>query len=296
MHLQHLTNTANGIARRLAIALGIFVLSGAGILWAADDELVIGVFPRRPALETQQMFTPLSHHLGEQLGMPTRLVTPPDFPSFWRALQAGEFDLVHFNQYHYVRSQKELGYRAIVTNEEQGRGTTQSALWVRKDSGINKPEDLKHRKIIFGGGHKAMVSYIMATDLLRKEGLKDSDYISQFTINPIHAMKAVFHRQGAAAGLNYNADKQEGLRKKVNFDEMERLLVSEPVAHHPWALNPKVSDALGQRIRDILVNIKDIDGGDEILHKAGLTGLLPASDKDYEPHRVIIFNVHKEEY
>lgn len=283
-------------AKRLAILFVVFVLSGMLSPLLAQDELVIGIFPRRPATEGRQMFLPLARHLEDTLGIPTRLVTPPDFPAFWQDMKDGRFDLVHLNQYHYVRSHKELGYRAIAMNEEQGRGMTQSCLWVRKDSGIDSPEDLKHRKIIFGGGHMAMVSHIMATDLLRKAGLKDGDYISQFTINPIHAMKAVYHRQGAAAGLNYNADKQAGLQKKVDFDEMKRLLVSEPVAHHPWALHPDVPEPLGQRIRAALLGIEEAPDGAEILRRAGLTNLLPASDSDYDPHRRIIRDVHKEVY
>ncbi len=260
------------------------------------ETLVIGVFPRRPAIESQEMFSPLADYLAQQLGMPTRLEVPADFPAFWRALQAGRFDLVHYNPYHYVRSHQELGYRAIAHNEEQGEGFIRATVWVRRDSGIDSATDLKFHKVIFGGGHKAMVSYIMASDLLHQAGLGPEDYISQFTINPIHAMKALYHRQGAAAGLNYNADKQERLRTKVDFSELKRLLVSEPVAHHPWAISPRVPDGLARGIRDALLSLNQAPGGSDILHQAGLTGLLPAADADYEPHRRIIRRVLGEDY
>lgn len=263
----------------------------------ADPEtLVIGVFPRRPAIESQEMFTPLAEYLAQQLAMPTRLEVPADFPAFWRALEAGRFDLVHYNPYHYVRSHQQLGYRAIARNEEQGEGFIRSTIWVRRDSGIDSVADLKNRKVIFGGGHKAMVSFIMADDLLHRAGLTDEDYITQFTINPIHAMKALYHRQGAAAGLNYNADKQARLRRKVDFSELKRLLVSKPVAHHPWAVSPRISDGLGKTIRMALLSLNHAPNGSRILQSAGLSGLLPARDSDYTEHRAIIRRVLGEDY
>jgi len=263
----------------------------------ADPEtLVIGVFPRRPAIESREMFAPLADYLAEKLAMPTRLEVPADFPAFWHDLEAGRFDLVHYNPYHYVRSHQQLGYRAIARNEEQGEGFIRSTIWVRRDSGVDEAADLKNRKVIFGGGRKAMVSYIMASDLLHQAGLSDEDYISQFTINPIHAMKALYHRQGAAAGLNYNADKQERLRRKVDFAELKRLLVSKPVAHHPWAVSPRISDGLGKEIGMALLSLNQSPQGSEILHQAGLSGLLPASDRDYDEHRAIIRRVLGEDY
>ena len=35
---------------------------------AADDPLVLGVFPRRNASETTRLFTPMANYLGERLG------------------------------------------------------------------------------------------------------------------------------------------------------------------------------------------------------------------------------------
>lgn len=286
-----------GTLARLALAglVAITILvSHTG--YADPAELTIGVFPRRPAVQTQHMFTPMLAQLGEKLGMQTRLEVPPDFPAFWRALREGRYQLVHFNQYHYVRSHKEFGYRVVAMNAEYGDSTIRATLWVRKDSGIRSAADLRHKKIVFGGGRKAMVSYIMAVDLLRQAGLEDKDYITQFTINPVHALKAVYYRQGSAAGLNRNAPRQSALRGKVDFDEVEPLLVSEPVAHLPWAVAPQVSPELQQRITSALLALNDSPAGQAALARADLTGINPATDADYDPHRRIIERVLQEQY
>lgn len=262
----------------------------------ASDAIVVGIFPRRPALQTEKMFTPLANYLGQALGTPVRLEVPPDFLAFWKAVSQGRYQLVHYNPYHYVRSHKEYGYRVVAMNEEYGERQIRATLWVRKDSNIHSVADLKHQKIVFGGGRKAMVSYIMATDLLRQAGLQDTDYITQFTINPTHALMAVYYRQGMAAGLNLTAAKQPLLKRKLDFDQMMPLLVSEPVAMHPWAVGAMVSPQLQQRITSALLKLNDTSDGREILRQAELTGLAPASDTDYDPHRRIIERVLHESY
>jgi phosphonate transport system substrate-binding protein len=263
---------------------------------ADPAELVVGVFPRRPALQTEQMFAPMVAQLGERLGIRTHLEVPPDFPAFWKAVRGGRYHLVHYNQYHYVRSHKEFGYRVVAMNEEYGESTIRSTLWVRKDSGIRSPSDLKHKKIVFGGGRKAMVSYIMATDLLRQAGLNDRDYITQFTVNPLHAMKAVYYQQGSAAGLSRNAPQQSVLRETLDFDELTPLMVSEPVAMLPWAVSARVDADLQHRITTALLALNDAAEGSAALASADLTALVAATDADYDPHRRIIERVLGEVY
>jgi phosphonate transport system substrate-binding protein len=291
-----LANQTENHSKALAPWLAVLLLLTPWLARAADDVLTVGVFPRRPAMQTEQMFSPLASHLSQQTGMPVRLEVPPDFPAFWRAVKEGRYQLVHFNQYHYLRSHKEFGYRVVAMNEEYGESHIRSTLWVRKDSGIRTAEDLRNRKVVFGGSRKAMVSYIMATDLLRHAGLQDNDYITQFTINPVHALMAVYYRQGVAAGLNRNAVNQPALKEKVDFDELTPLLVSEPVALHPWAVRKDVSPALQQRITDALLSINHASNGEMILERADLSGLAPATDADYDPHRQIVRRVLGEQY
>jgi len=137
---------------------------------ASDAELRIGVFPRRNATETVRIFSPLAHYLSERLGRKVILETSRDFHSFWISLQSGRFHVVHYNQYHYVRSHKELGYDVVAKIEERGESTIAGCLAVRKDRGLRTVADLRGRKIVFGGGRKAMQSYIIATHLLRSGG------------------------------------------------------------------------------------------------------------------------------
>jgi phosphonate transport system substrate-binding protein len=265
---------------------------------AANPEppLTMGIFPRRSAALSREMFTPLVSYLSRSLGRQVQLEVTQDFLSFWDQVKAGRYDIVHYNQYHYLSSHRDYGYRVIASIEEYGRANISAAVVVRKDSGINSIADLRGRKIIFGGGKQAMVSYIMARYLLMEAGLGDGDYITQFALNPPKACVAVFYRQGAAAGVGDVVLEMAGIRKQINVDEMKVLARSAPIAGLPWAVKDTVSASLATRIQTALIALSDDPDGKQILARAQLTGFKVASDADYDEHRRIIERVAGEKF
>jgi phosphonate transport system substrate-binding protein len=273
------------------------VLPLAELVMAMDAaSFKVGVFPRRTADWTRQMFQPMMDYLQRELNTQVILDVPPDFQAFWEQVAQGRYNLVHFNQYQYLVSHKQFGYQAVLMNEELGRSRIASVIWVRKDSGIRKPLDLKGKKIIFGGGKQAMVSYIMAVDLLRRHGLEEHDYLRQFAINPVNALVSLYYRQGMAAGAGDLLPQLFTLKKGIDLDELEPLLKSQSVAHLPWAVGAEIPPAQARRIQHLMVKLKASHKGRKILARAGLTALVPACDDDYTPHREIINRVSGEHF
>ena len=158
----------------LAVVLSVNLLIGPTAVYSQPDPpLIIGVFPRRNAALTMHLFTPLARYLEDQLGRPVKLRTSANFYTFLRSLNPRRFDLVHLNQYQYIRAHDAYGYEAIAQNEEFGESSIKSALFVRKGSGIESLSQLQGRRIIFGGDRTAMMSYILPTFLLRALAMDD---------------------------------------------------------------------------------------------------------------------------
>ena len=263
---------------------------------SAEDELVMGVFPRRASAVTEKIFTPLASYLSRYLERPVRLETTHDFVSFWDNVDKQRYDIVHFNQYHYVRSHKTRGYRVILKNEERGRSTIASALFVRKDSGINSIPDLKGRKVVFGGGKTAMMSYITARHLLETGGLYQGDYITTFAINPLRATIAVFYQQASAAGAGDIVMELPRVRQEIDVSELKVLATSQPMAHLPWAVKQDMNQQTQDHIQTILSHAVKSIRGRKALSAARLSTLIIASDSEYDPHRKIILSVLGESY
>lgn len=280
----------------LPLIAALVVIPNAWASSTPDDPLIMGVFPRRPPAKMQKMFQPLADYLTRKLKRRVLLEVPVDFYAFWQHLKKGRYDIVHYNQYHYVKSHKEYGYVAILCNEEAGEGTLASTIWVRKDSGIDKPEDLRGKLLIFGGGRDAMVSYIMATDILRKAGLKDGEYLERFAAQPTRSFFGVYYNQADAVGVGNVIINNKGVQKNIDVDKLKIIAQSDALTGLPWAVKPEMPEALKMQIRDLLASLKKNNEGQSILRSAALTGFAPVEDDDFNSHREIILRVLKESY
>lgn len=262
----------------------------------AADPLVIGVFPRRNAEQTLQMFTPLAKHLEQRLGADVVVETAYDFSSFWAMVEARRYHLVHFNQYHYVRSNQESGYRVIAKNREFGSSTLRAVILVRRDSGIRQLSDLKGRKIVFGGGRDAMISYIAPTYILRSAGLDERDYLEGFALNPLQALLAVYYHQGAAAAVGHVVPHLPRIRSEVDTGELLEIASSEPLTQLPWAVRGDLPADLVEDLRSAMLDLESTSAGRRILDTMVIDGLDPANDQEYDVHRRIVRSVMKEDY
>lgn len=279
--------------RNALISALLFFLSAQA---AAQTPLILGIFPRQKPTELSQKFKPLIAYLSATLNRPVEFATAKDFPAFWEAVTLKKYDIVHYNQYHYIKSHKAQSYEAVAMNEEEGYSTLMGALIVRDDSAIKTVADLKGRKIMFGGDNKAMIAYVVPIFLLKQAGLARSDFTEEHARNPMSAIVAVARDYAAAAGASTVILNRPDLADETLSVKMRVLAKSEPFAHLPWAVKSTLDRALIQKIRDALLNVSRAANGPAILESAGLTGLRPVTDADYNPHRVVIKEVMGEEY
>ena len=280
----HFSWYRNRTWRRMVPLLCLIVtLLAAPFIQAAEEPLTLGIFPRNKATETTTMYTPLANYLSERLGRKVILMTSKDFESFWKAVTERRYDIVHYNQYHYIQSAQ--SYRVIAHNQEFGKNAVAGALYVRKDSGITEVSQLRGRTIIFGGGRDAMLSYIAPRYLLMQAGLKEGDFKTEFAVNPPNTMLALYHKQADAAGGGDILIDLPVVKNAINTQDIRLLAATEPLLFLPWAVKRTMPAKLGESIQSILVDLGSSDAGKQVLKAALTTGIGKADDKDYDPHR-----------
>ena len=246
-----------------------------------SDELVIGIFPRQNYTETLQMFNPLAKYLSEKLHKKVKLKTESHFASFWENVSKRRYDIVHYNQYHYLESNKKFGYELILKNEEFNTSLISSVIMVRKDSGINSLWDLKNKKVIFGGGRKAMMSYLIPKKMLQQAGLEPPLYSVDFAPNPPNALLAVYLGRADAAGVGDVVPKINTLAQRINVDEMKIIARSETFPHLAWAVKQGFDKQTKQQLINLLLALNQSEEGQYILHKAKMTGFKTATHEEY---------------
>lgn len=249
----------------------------------ADDVLLLGVFPRRNASETTKLFAPTVAYLSAKLGREVRLVTARNFDAFWKDVTEQRYDIVHYNQYQYIRSTK--SYRVIAHTQEFGKSAVAGVIFVRRDSGITEVSQLRGRTIIFGGGKDAMLSYIAPRYLLLQAGLKESDFKTEMAVNPQNALVALYYKQADAAGGGDVVMDQPVVKNAIDTQEIRVLASTEPLLFLPWAVKRSMPASLAKSIQDTLLDAKNTETGRQMLKAAIMTGIGKAEDKDYDPHR-----------
>lgn len=255
----------------------------------AVAEIKMGVFPRRPVAATSKMFKPLAKKLSRELGEPVKVIVAKNFKAFWKGVKAKQYDIVHYNQYHYLLSHKGQGYKVIAVNEERGSNTIAGALSVRTDSGINRVADLKGKTILFGGGKKAMGSYIAPTAILKKAGLQaGKDYTVKFSRNPPSAIIGVYNKAADAAGSGNVILKVKGVRKKIDALKMKIIAESKSFIHLAWAVKGNMPDAKASKIQAVMTMLKGSAEGKAILKSARVTNFHKASDGDFGKVRELV--------
>ena len=290
------SDSAEGDSVRRRVVLGLLATLGLTLAEQArpaaripEPPLVMGIFPRRHATLTSKIYEPLADYLSNELGREVQLVTAKDFDSFWDGVEQRRFDIVHYNQFHYVRSADK--YRVIAHNEEFGTGTVAGALYVRKDSGIEAISQLRGRKIVFGGGKDAMMSYILPSYLLLQAGLQPTDYETVFAKNPPNSLISLYHRKADASGAGDILIDLPVVRDAMDTSTVMHLGKTERMLHLPWAVRKGMPEALSARIQALLVELKGREDGRAILAHAEMTGFGAAHDVDYDPHRRVIRKV-----
>ncbi|NNJ92636.1 MAG: PhnD/SsuA/transferrin family substrate-binding protein [Gammaproteobacteria bacterium] len=260
------------------------------------QEILMGIFPRRNTKVTYRMFSTLASHLSAISGTRVKLESAKNFKQFWENVKQQKYDLVHFNQYHYVVAHANHGYQAIAMNEENGSNTLSGSIITRKDSGIETLADLKDKTIVFGGGPRAMQSFIIPTWLLEKQGISKDQYKTEFARTPPNAIFSVYHKQADAAGAGDAALKMKQVQKAIHVSNLKYLALSDPQPHLPWATSTNMPEEQAKQLQSALLSMNNDAFGKIILKKAGLTAIHPAVDSDYDGARKVIVDVYGKDF
>ena len=133
-----------------------------------------------------------------------------------------------------------------------------------------------------------MIGHIAVAYTILKAGVKRAEFKSQFAPNPLNSVIGVYHKQVDAGGSGDGVLEQPVMKKSVNPDELTVLAVSDPLLHLPWAVKRTIPPKVRESIQAALVSMEKSEAGQKILKAAYLSGIGPAEDKDYEPHRRMV--------
>ena len=249
----------------------------------ASAEITLGILPRLSTETLYGMFRPLAEYLSNEVGEKVSVVIPEDFDAFKAAVKAGQIDLGFANSLIYVQLKKDMNLDPLALASEEKAGTKfRGIIIARKDSGINKVQELKGKKLVFVDKDSA-AGYIFQMMMLSKAGL---DIHKDFTVLPFakkhdNVTMAVFNKEADAGGIR--EDDFEKMKNKVDLSQIKVIAYSEYFPNWPMFATAKIGKSTAAKIRAAFLKLKaDNAESERVLKSAKLTGFTTVSDKDYD--------------
>ena len=246
-----------------------------------NRDLVLAIHPYLAPAEIYNRFSPLADYLTERLGRRVTIQISRDYTDHINKVGLGrEVDIAFMGPAAYVRMTERYGTTKplIATLQINGRSTFRGVIITRKDSRIRRITDLIGKSFAFGDIQSTM-SHIVPRYMMFESGVP-AEALSRYEFLTNH--------DNVALGVLYGEFDAGAVKQEV-FQEYEfrglRAVARTPrIAEHLFVASHKIPADMVIAIREAMLDLNSFEVGGHVLLpiKSEITGLVPASDHDYD--------------
>jgi len=275
-------------------ALFMCLLVAASYAEEAKKRIAIAMFPCTDVVMNLKKFHPLVTYLKQETGFDIEFMVAKDSAKFERAIKNGDLHFAFQDPNIYVKS-ADLYDKNTLISALTGKGSTsQSGMVItRKDSGINKVEDLRGKTVMFGSKLSA-ARWVAARKLFEESGINiDKDLKAYSNGGCCEDVAFNIYLKAIDAGvvcdhfLKEHSEKQ----KELGMDTRQIVVVcgTRSVPTRVFAARQEVSDDIVTRVNQALLSLdKNKPAHAKILHRAELGGFQRSKDADYDGIRMLM--------
>ena len=264
------------------VALWLWTAPGTAL---ADHHLTLWIHPYLPATELTIRFTPLAEYLGRELGQPVVIRVQKSYQAHEDMVGSDLADIAYIGPVGYVHITQRYGSKPLLAKlEVEGTPHFHGMIITRTDSAIRTMKDLPGKSFAFGDLNSTM-SHIVPRAMLRAAGvpvenLANYDYLGSHHDVALAVLGGYFDA-GAIKQEVYAIYQERGLRIVAQ---------TPPISSHLFLARSNLAPELIARLRQALLAINQLPDKDKLLAtmEDTATGILPASDQDYDELRQIM--------
>lgn len=218
---------------------------------------VVSVVPQLPASETYSHWAPVLEAVGLASKQCFTLNISKTIPDFELELLAGTPDFSYMNPYHQVMAYRRQAYRPLVADATPLTGI----VVVRRDSGINKMDDLNGKQLAFPSPN-AFAASLITRATLSQRGI---DIKPLYVKTHSNVYRSVLQADVVAGGgVNTTLLREpEGLQSQLKV-----LFESAGYRAHPFSAHPRVPVAVQESVRKAFIAYAGTDAGKAAMNKA----------------------------
>lgn len=247
-----------------------FIFCTAALI--ADTTINIGTIDSEPK-EKIEKFQAVATYLEEKLkkrDIKVGVEIPKDIGSAVDFINTKKLDIFIDSVYPTILVQKDTGITIRCKRWKKGLQGYRSLIFTKKDSPVEKMEDLKGRTIVFEDEFSTSGYYVPKNAILSK-GLELSDKYDAQRVNFLFSKS----EQNSAAWLLFDKVDAAAL-DEGSFGELEQKLfkviyTSKQVPRHLVSFSKDMDQKLQKEILDILYTMHNDERGKEVLKKFSKT-------------------------
>lgn len=251
-----------------------------------EQRLLIGLIPEQNIFKQMERYTPLARYLSDKTAVKVELKVLTRYGNIIDNFVSEGLDGAFFGSFTYALAHTKLGIEVLARPEKlDGTSTYYGLIFVRKDSGIRKVEDMQGKVFVFVD-KATTAGYLFPLKYLREHGIGD------FTKHFRETYFAGTHEDAIYDVLNRMAD--AGAAKNTVFyalakedprigDELAILERSPDVPENAIAVRSNLDASLKQRIKEALLKMDGDPAGRAVLADFGARRFIETKDSDYGP-------------
>jgi ABC-type phosphate/phosphonate transport system substrate-binding protein len=240
--------------------------------------------------ETLERFVPFTAFLSKKMGVNFEPVVI-DTINFTREMD--NLDFTHTNSLLYVILNRFHGVDILAAEKKGSLGEkSQGVINARKDSGIEKIDDLKGKTMIFGPT-LGPTGFMSQVDLLLQAGLDPDEDLAFYTI-PGGSFKhekvlygVMFERYDAGA-LPLDDVEIMAADGRIDTEDFTIIAKAEPVPYCNFGVSQKTDESLAGKFKEVILAIDENDtveiNGEvvKVLDRAMVEGYVDITDADFD--------------
>lgn len=233
-----------------------------------DDTFLIGLIPEENIFRQIKKHKPLEEYLSEKLGMKVKFTILSRYPDIIDRFSSRGLDGAFFGIFTSVLAHENLGVVPVarpVNND--GSTTARSCIFVRKDSFIKGPADMKNKRVAFVDMATA-TGYIYGVAYLREHGVRNHrTYFKErfFTGSHDTAVYTVVSGRADVGVVKCRILEKMQVKDPMIVDEITVLSRSMELPDNTLCISKRFPVEFQAKLRDILLSMHEDPKGREVL-------------------------------
>jgi len=241
-----------------------------------SDPLIFGILP---FVSTEQLvirFAPLANYLSSKLHVPVRIETAPNFVEFARRTHEDRrYDILFTAPHFYPQANSKAGYRLIAGVDSPGMW---AVIVAPIQSDIHSLNDLIGKRL-------ATVHPVGLATLLVRKHLIDAGFDPDVDITmistPSHDASLLSSYHGVTDASALMSPPYESANEKIRGN-MRIIAQTKKTPHIPISLSPRVDEACGAEIKNLLLEMGKTQEGRDVLRHNRFSGFKETKAEEYD--------------